>query len=103
VVTNVPGDMLVMGYAVLGLAALITFRMEVFSGRPSATLLQIGAVAAVIMVLVDAFATTDALKALEFPAQTFASSFLMLAFAGRWLEVRRVGVARADLHLEPAG
>ena len=102
VVTNVSSDMLIMAYAAVGLAVIVTFRMEVFSGRPSATLLQLAAVSSVIMVAVDGFATTDALKALEFPTQTFACSLLMVAFLVRWLEVRQSAPATAGLELSEA-
>jgi len=102
VVTALPSDMLILAYSAAGVAVIVTFRMEVFSGRPSATLLQVAAVSSVIMVLTDGFATTDAIKALEFPAQTFACSLLMLAFAVRWLEVRRAVPARANLKLSGA-
>jgi hypothetical protein len=87
VVTNVPSDMLVLSYAVAGLAVIIVFRSEVLSDRPSATLLQLAAFSSIVMVLVDALATTEALEALEFPAQTFACSLLLLAFGVRYLEV----------------
>jgi hypothetical protein len=102
VVTNIASDMLVMSYAVLGIAVILTFRMEVFSARSSATLLQLGALSSVIMVAVDGFAASDALKALEFPTQTFACSLLMLAFFVRWLEVRQAAPAPAGLALSEA-
>lgn len=99
ILANLNGDMLILGYAVAGLVVLLTFRAEVFSGRPSATLLQLGAVAAVIMVAVDGFATALALKALEFPAQTLACSLLMLAFVIRRLEIGRVEAPRPPVEL----
>jgi hypothetical protein len=103
VVTNISGDMLIIGYAVGGLATISLFRMEVFSGRPSATLLQLAALSAIVMVAVDGFATTEVLKALEFPTQTFACSLLMLAFFVRWLEVRQASGAAAGLQFSRAG
>ena len=87
VAVNMPDDILVLGYAVIGVAVLYVFRMEVFSDRPSATLLQVAAVAAVVMVLSDVFARSLALMALEYPAQTLANGFLALAFAVRLREV----------------
>lgn len=102
VITNVSSDMLVLGYALAGLTIIVMFRMEVFSGRPSATLLQLAAVASVVMVLSDAFGTTDVVKALEFPAQMFACSLLMLAFAVRWLEVRQASLVKTGLNLQEA-
>lgn len=86
---NNPDDILVLGYAVVALAVLFVFRMEVIANRPSATLLQFAAVAAIVMVLADAFAHSLALKAFEFPAQTVATGLLMLAFAVRYHEVAR--------------
>jgi hypothetical protein len=102
VVTNVSSDMLIIGYAVGGLATLFLFRMEIFSGRPSATLLQLAAVSSVVMVLVDGFGTTDAIKVLEFPTQTFACTLLMLAFLVRWLEVRQAAPAANGVALREA-
>jgi hypothetical protein len=99
VVTNVSSDMLIVGYAVGGLATLFLFRMEVFSGRPSATLLQLAVVSSVVMVLVDGFGTTDAINALEFPTQTFACTLLMMAFLVRWLEVRQPAAMANSLEL----
>jgi hypothetical protein len=103
VITNVSSDMLVLGYALVGVTVIVLFRMELFSGRPSATLLQFAAVASVVMVLSDAFGTSDVVRALEFPAQTFACSLLMLAFAVRWLEVRQATPAQTGLSLQEAG
>ena len=87
VVTNVSSDMLVLSYAAVGLAVLTVFRSEVLADRPSATLLQLAAFSSIVMVLTDAFATTESLEALEFPAQTIACSLLLLAFGVRYLEV----------------
>jgi hypothetical protein len=61
--------------------------MELFEDRASATLLQLAALASIIMVTTDAFATTRALQAIEFPSQTLANGLLMLAFGVRYLEV----------------
>jgi hypothetical protein len=50
------------------------------------------------MVATDAFATTNELKALEFPTQTLASMMLLFAFARRFQEVRQAaqGPATAE-------
>ena len=87
-VTNMPDDLLILGYAVVGVSVLYMFRMELLSTRASSTLLLLAAIAAVLMVTTDAFATTPALKALEFPSQTLATMLLMFAFARRFIEVR---------------
>jgi hypothetical protein len=100
VITDVPSDMLVLGYTLIGVTVIVMFRMEVLSGRPSATMLQLAAVASVVMVLTDAFGVTYVIRALEYPAQTFACSLLMLAFAVRWLEVRQAGTARTETRLQ---
>jgi hypothetical protein len=84
---NMPDDLLIVAYAIVGVAVLYTFRMEVFADRPSATLLQLAALASIVMVLTDAFATTLALMALEYPAQTLANGLLALAFIVRYREV----------------
>lgn len=84
---NMPDDLLVLGYAVVGLSVLFMFRMELFEERPSATLLQLAALAALVMVTTDAFATTRVLQALEFPSQTLANGLLLLAFGVRYREV----------------
>jgi len=89
-VTNMPDDLLILGYAVIGVSVLYMFRMELLSARASSTLLLFAAIAAVLMVTTDAFATTPALKALEFPAQTLATMLLMFAFARRFQEVREM-------------
>lgn len=86
---NMPDDLLVLIYAVVGLSVLFVFRMELFEDRASATLLQLAALASLVMVTTDAFATTRALQALEFPSQTLANGLLLLAFAVRYLEVTR--------------
>ena len=87
-VTNMPDDLLILGYAVVGVSVLYMFRMELLSTRASSTLLLFAAIAAVLMVTTDAFATTPALKALEFPSQTLATMLLMFAFGRRFIEVR---------------
>ena len=92
---NMPDDILVLSYAFIGHAVLFVFRMELFEDRPSASLLQLAAIAALVMVTTDAFATTRALQALEFPAQTLAKGLLLLAFGVRYLEVRSRAYARA--------
>ena len=102
-ITEEASDMLVLLYAFTGLAVIMIFRAELFSGRPSATLLMAAAAASVVMVLSDGFATTDVLMAFEYPTQTVANSLLMLAFAVRWLEVRQAAPARAELELSEAG
>jgi hypothetical protein len=84
---NMPDDLLVLTYAFVGVAVLFAFRMELFEDRASATLLQLAALASIVMVTTDAFATTRALQALEFPSQTLASGLLLLAFGARYLEV----------------
>ena len=84
---NMPDDLLVLAYAFIGVAVLFVFRMELFEDRASATLLQLAALASIIMVTTDAFATTRALQAIEFPSQTLANGLLMLAFGVRYLEV----------------
>jgi len=99
VVTQASSDMLVLGYAIGGLATIVLFRMEIFSGRPSATLLLLAAISSVVMVLVDGFGTTDAIRALEFPSQTFACTLLMLAFLVRWLEVRQPAPVASSMAL----
>jgi hypothetical protein len=84
---NMPDDLLVLGYAVVGVTALYIFRMEVFADRPSATLLQLAAVSAIVMVFTDVFAHSLTLRALEFPSQTLADALLALAFVVRFREV----------------
>jgi len=71
----------------IGLAVLSVFRMELLEDRASSTLLQVAALAALVMVVTDAFATTRFLKALEFPSQTLSNGLLLLAFGVRYLEV----------------
>jgi hypothetical protein len=94
-VTNMPDDLLVLGYAVVGVSVLYMFRMELLSERASSTLLLLAAISAAIMVATDAFATTNELKALEFPTQTLASMMLLFAFARRFQEVRQAAQAPA--------
>jgi hypothetical protein len=89
VALNMPDDILVLGYAVIGVSVLFVFRMELIADRPSATLLQLAAVASLVMVLTDIFATSTALKAVEYPSQTLANGLLMLAFVVRYQEVAR--------------
>jgi hypothetical protein len=83
-------DLLVLGYAVVGITVLIVFRMELRARRPSTTLLYLAAGASIVMVLCDAFARSLTLKALELPAQTLAVTLLMFAFIARYREVREV-------------
>jgi hypothetical protein len=87
VAVNMPDDLLILIYAVVGVVVLYVFRMEVFADRPSATLLQLAAGAAIVMVLTDAFARSLALQALEYPSQTLANGLLALAFIVRYREV----------------
>jgi hypothetical protein len=99
---NMPDDLLVLAYAMAGLAVLFVFRMEVFADRPSATLLQVAAGAAVVMVFTDIFATSLTLRAIEYPAQTLANGLLALAFIVRLREVTSApSTVRTDL--VPAG
>jgi hypothetical protein len=91
---NMPDDLLILCYAIVGVATLYIFRMEVFANRPSATLLQLAAAAAILMVVTDIFATSIALKAVEYPAQVLANGLLALAFIVR---LREVTVARAEV------
>jgi hypothetical protein len=84
---NMPDDLLVLGYAVIGVFVLYAFRMEVFADRPSATLLQFAAVTAIVMVFADVFAHATALRALEYPSQTLSNGLLALAFIVRYREV----------------
>jgi hypothetical protein len=95
VVTDVPSDILILGYAALGLAVLYVFRMELLSGSASASLLLMAGLASAVMVLSDGFASSYFFKALEFPAQILASSLLMFAFVIRWDEVRQTAPAAA--------
>jgi hypothetical protein len=92
---NMPDDLLVLGYAVVGVAVLYVFRMEVFADRPSATLLQFAAAAAIVMVLADIFAHATVLRALEYPSQTLANGLLALAFIVRYREVAEPATAVA--------
>ena len=87
VAVNMPDDLLILIYAVVGVIVLYVFRMEVFADRPSATLLQLAAGAALVMVITDAFARSLALQALEYPSQTLANGLLALAFIVRYREV----------------
>jgi hypothetical protein len=100
--TNMPDDLLVLSYAFLGLALLFVFRMELFEDRASATLLQAAGLASLVMVTTDAFTTARFLLALEYPAQTLASSLLLLAFVVRYLEVTSGGREVANSTLEVA-
>lgn len=84
---NMPDDVLVLGYAAIGVLVLYVFRMEVFADRPSATLLQLAAGSALVMVFADVFAHSTALRALEYPSQTLANGLLALAFIVRYREV----------------
>jgi hypothetical protein len=95
VVTHVPSDILIVGYATVGLAMLYVFRMELLSGKASGTLLLLAGLASAVMVLSDGFATTNFFKAFEFPAQVLASSLLMFAFVIRLDEVRQTVPAAA--------
>ena len=97
VAANMPDDLLVLAYAAIGLSVLFVFRMELFEDRPSATLLQLAALASIVMVTTDAFAPTRFLQALEFPAQTLANGLLLLAFAVRLLEVNSIEAAKTAL------
>jgi hypothetical protein len=96
---NMPDDLLILGYGVVGVAVLYVFRMEVFANRPSATLLQLAAVAAIVMVVTDVFATSITLQAIEYPAQTLANALLALAFIVR---LREVTAGRGALTADPA-
>jgi hypothetical protein len=96
VAVNMPDDLLVLAYGVIGLSVLFVFRMELFEDRASATLLQLAALASLVMVVTDAFATTRVLKALEFPSQMLANGLLLLAFSVRYLEVTRGRATVAD-------
>jgi hypothetical protein len=99
---NMPDDLLVLAYAIVGLAVLYVFRMEVFADRPSATLLQLAAGAAIVMVFTDIFATSLTLRAIEYPAQTLANGLLALAFIVRFREITTAPrTVRTDL--VPAG
>jgi hypothetical protein len=96
---NMPDDLLILAYVVVGIVVLYVFRMEVFANRPSATLLQVAAAAAVVMVFADAFARSVALMALEYPSQTLANGLLALAFIVR---LREVTDGRAKLTADSA-
>jgi hypothetical protein len=97
--TKSPDDILVLLYAVTGVSTLYVFRDEVFANRDSSRLLLAAAVAAVVMVLTDAFGGAVVLAAMELPAQTLADSLLMCAFVVRYQEVNaRSGVASPDLN-----
>lgn len=88
--TDTADDFLVLAYGLLGLALLYVFRREVFERRNSSTLLMAGALAAVAMVTLDAYARPLgplALRALEYPAQAFAVGLLLLAYLARLKEV----------------
>jgi hypothetical protein len=87
-VTTNADDLLVLFYAVCGIGVLIVFRMELRARRNSTTLLYLAAAMSIVMVLTDAFATVEVLKALELPAQSLATTLLMFAFVARYLEVR---------------
>jgi hypothetical protein len=97
---NMPDDILILAYAVVGVSAMFAFRMELFEDRPSATMLQFAALAALIMVATDVFATTRALKALEYPSQMLASGLLFVAFLMRYQEVRRPASEPVATHIE---
>lgn len=93
-------DLIVLAYALMGVTTLYVFRFEVLRDRPSSTLLVLGFWASLIMVTTDAFATTTALKAVELPAQTLASSLLLLAFFARLNEVN-AGLRQATATFAP--
>ncbi|MGE0056844.1 MAG: hypothetical protein AB7T32_02550 [Dehalococcoidia bacterium] len=86
--TNSKDDILVLGYAVIGVTVLYVFHTELVANRASSALLLGAALAAIVMILCDAFAHALALKALELPAQTLADTLLMFAFVTRYREVR---------------
>jgi hypothetical protein len=94
-------DIIILCYAGAGLLVLAVFRQEVFAGRESSVLLLVGAVFAALMVGSDAFGESNALKGVEFPAQTLAAGFLGLACVVRLLELRRnepSGAEQIQLH-----
>ncbi len=93
--TNSPDDILVLGYAVVGIAVLYVFHTELVADRASSALLLGAALSAIVMILCDAFAHNLALKALELPAQTLADTLLMFAFVTRYREVRALATETA--------
>lgn len=93
--TNSPDDILVLGYAVVGIAVLYVFHTELVADRASSALLLCAALSAIVMILCDAFAHNLALKALELPAQTLADTLLMFAFVTRYREVRALATETA--------
>lgn len=89
VFTSSLDDLLVIGYAVIGLFVLFAFRMELTARRNSTTLLALAASASVLMVVTDATPSLPlALKAVELPMQTLSVTLLMFAFIARYREVR---------------
>jgi hypothetical protein len=85
---NAPDDVFVLAYAVVSIFILYVFHTELVAERGSTALLMAAALAAIVMVLSDAFAHALVLKALELPAQTLADSLLMFAFLRRYREVQ---------------
>jgi hypothetical protein len=85
---TMPDDILVIGYAIGGVAVLVIFRHEVFRARNSTALLIPAAAASLVMVATDVLAQTRPLEALEFPAQTIAVACLTLAFVIRYREMK---------------
>jgi hypothetical protein len=85
---TMPDDILVIGYAIGGVAVLVIFRHEVFRARNSTALLIPAAAASLVMVVTDVLAQTRTGEALEFPAQTLAVACLTLAFVIRYREIK---------------
>ncbi len=93
---NLPDDIFVLAYVMVGIMVLAVFKDELFRARNSTALLIPASLFSLAMAISDIAAEPLALTALEFPAQTLAVACLSLAFVVRYLEVKQGGE-------EPAG
>jgi hypothetical protein len=87
-ISNSPDDIFMLVYAAISLAILYVFHTELVAVRGSSALLLGAALAAIVMVITDAFAHAPGLKAIELPAQSVADSMLLAAFVARYREVK---------------
>jgi hypothetical protein len=102
-------DVIVLGYGVVGLAAVALFFREIVSSRPVVTLLLVGISFGLVMMAVDFFAPEESILAgAEHLAHPAAVASILAAFAVKYREVdalarasegRPLALPRAD---EPA-
>jgi hypothetical protein len=81
-------DLVVLGYAVGGLVALVVFRREVLASPPVALLLCLGVATTGLMVAADSLADPESRQAsIEDWANIAASALLLAAFVVKWREI----------------